>query len=449
MESKEAGKDKSLFQRTFCSLILYPNYRFLWMTAWTEHMGEWMEQTALLWLLNGMTGSPLWGTLYVSLRNIPTIVFAFIGGIVADRMNRRVLLIWTLSAAAAVSGVTAVLAYTGLLQPWHILVNGGLAGVLTSFNHPARHTLVPNLVKREHLLNAVTLDSGSVTASRIIGAPIAGLLIAILHGSTPVLGVKAIGGAAAILWLRNVEAPPTPPESRKKSPVRNFVQGMKYVGAHRDVLTQVLLYLLPYFVSNTYTGLLPYFATHVLNVGSLYYGFLQAAPGAGALTASLVLASRGNFKRKGLVLLIGGICQGAALVLFAFSPIYILSLCLLVIVGASNTTFMTLNNTVIQELIADEVRGRVMSLREVASGIGPGGSIISGHIAEAVSTPFAMQLAGGFAILVLLCISAVHFQRPSKGSGPAASPDYMNLVAVITMNISRNAGEYDPLSSCP
>ena len=413
-------KDDNLFRRTFSSLILFPSYRLLWMTAWTEHMGEWMEQTALLWMLNQMTGSPVWGTGYVALRHVPTIVFGFVGGVVADRMNRRLLLVVTLLLASGVSAATAVLAYTHNLLPWMILVNGGPAGVLGSFNHPARHTLVPNLVGKEHLLNAITLDSGSVTASRIIGAPIAGLLIGVF-GSTPVLGIKAVGGALAVLWLRNMEAPPTPIESRKKSPVRSFVQGMQYVGSHRAVLTQVLLYLLPAFVTNTYTGLLPYIATNVMHVGPGHYGFLNAAPGAGALAASLTLASRRNFKRKSLVLLIGGISQGAALILFAISPVFVLSLILLVIIGASNTTFQNLNNTVIQEMIPDVVRGRVMSLREVASGVGPAGSVVSGHIAEAYDAPTALKLAGGFAILVLLCIllfTSKGKQRAPEGGLP-------------------------------
>jgi len=389
------------------------------MGSWTEHMGEWMETTALLWLLNQMTGSPLMGTLMMALRSIPTVIFAFIGGIVADRMNRRTLLMISLLASAAISSATAFLVYMGLIQPWHILVNGTLAGIVTSFNHPARHTLVPNMVKKDHLMNAVTLDSGSVTASRIIGSPLAGFIMAFAGGTTPVLGLKAVGALLAIVWLSFINAPDTPSESKKKSPLANFVQGMHYVGGHRDVLTQILLYLLPYFVTNTYTGMLPYFATDVLHVGPELYGFLNAAPGVGALSATLILASRVNLKRKALVLLIGGICQGAALVLFAISPIYVLSLCLLVLVGASNTIFMSLNNTVIQELIPDQMRGRVMSLREVVAGIGPGGSIISGNIAESLGGPVALSLAGGFSILVLLSI--LLFTAKGK-RGPSANP---------------------------
>lgn len=393
----------SVFNRTFASVILYRNFRLLWLGSWTEHLGEWMETTALLWLMYQLTDSPFMTTLMVALRHLPMIVFAFIGGIVADRMNRRTLLTFCLLFSVLISLTLATLVHTGFVQPWHLLVNSILTGVATGFNHPARHTLVPNLVKKEHLLNAVTLDSGSVTASRIVGAPLAGIIIG-LAGATPVLGLKAVGALTAIFWLNRIKAPPTPSESRKKSPFRSFIDGMRYVIHNKAVLTQVLLYLLPYFVTNTYTGLLPYFARNVLHVGPELYGLMNAAPGAGALVATLVLASLVNFRKKGLLLLLGGIAQGIGLILFAFSPIYALSVFLLFAIGSANNVFMTLNNTIIQEMISDDLRGRVMSLREVCFGLGPSASLISGAVAEAMGGSIAVALAGCISVVVLLAI---------------------------------------------
>ncbi len=149
---------------------------------------------------------------------------------------------------------------------------------------------------------------------------------------------------------------------------------------------------------------MPYFATNNLHIDSDLYGIMNAAPGAGALMATFVLASFVNFRRKGLVLLLGGIAQGASLILFAFAPVYLLSVILLVVVGGANTVFLSLNNTIIQEMIPDGVRGRVMSLREVSSGLGPAGSLISGAIADTAGVPLALGTAGGIAIAVLLGI---------------------------------------------
>ncbi|MDP2645867.1 MAG: MFS transporter, partial [Desulfobacterales bacterium] len=360
MNDKQPGSEKrpSAFARTFTSLILYRDYRLVWMGSWTEHMGEWMESTALLWLLWKMTESPLLSTLMVSARFLPLIIFAPIGGIVADRMNRRKLLIYTLLASAVLSLVLALLVHTGLIRWWHILLSQAFTGMITGFNHPARHTLVPNLVAKEHYLNAITLDSGTVMASRILGTPLAGFIISVA-GTTPVLGLKAVGALLAIVWLRFVHAPETPGEARKRTPLRNFVEGVQFVGQNKGVLTQILLYLVPYFITNTYTALLPYFATKIFHVGPSLYGIMNAAPGAGALIAMVVLAYLVNFPRRGLVLLLAGISLGVFLILYALSPFYILSLFLLVVIGGCNTTFMTLNNTLIQTMITDQVRGRV------------------------------------------------------------------------------------------
>jgi len=182
------------------------------------------------------------------------------------------------------------------------------------------------------------------------------------------------------------------------------VEGIHYVRKHRDVLTQILLYLLPFFVTSSYTGLLPYFATNNLHVGPDLYGILNAAPGAGALLATFNLAALVNLRRKGLILLLGGIAQGVGLIFFAVSSFYPLSLFLLAFVGAANTVFMTLNNTTIQEMITDQVRGRVMSLREVSLGLGPSGSLISGAIAGILGAPLALGFTGGLSIAVLLSI---------------------------------------------
>jgi MFS family permease len=384
------------------------------MGSVTEHLGEWMETTALLWLLNQMTDSPFMGTLMMTLRFLPMVVFAFIGGVAADRLNRRLLLSLALAAAAVISIALAVLIHTGLLRPWHILVSAVLSGVVSSFNHPARNTLVPNLVKKEHYLNAITLDNASVTVSRIIGAPLAGFIIS-YAGVTPVLGLKAVGAILSIMWLRWIHTPETPVEAKKETPFHNLTEGMQYVGQHKPVLTQVLLYLLPFFVTNSYTGLLPYFATNNLHVGPELYGVLNAAPGAGALLATFVLAYFVNLRRKGLVLLLGGIAQGLGLIFFAGSTFYLLGLLLLAVVGGANTIFMTLNNTIIQEMIPDYVRGRVMSLREVSMGLGPSGSLVAGVIAGVLNVPIALGATGGVAIALLLGVLVAFPQARQRG----------------------------------
>jgi MFS family permease len=396
-------KSPNLLSRTFTSFLLYRNFRFLWLGSWTEHLAEWMELTALLWLMNEMTHSPFMGTLLVTLRFLPMVVFAFIGGIVVDRFDRRTVLRYALLALAVLSIALALGIRAGFIQPWHLLVYAALDGIITSFNHPARSTMIPNLVKREHLLNALTLDNASVMASRVIGGPLAGFIISIA-GTTPVIGLRAVGALVAIFWLSKVQSPPNPVEAKRGSVLQNFTEGMRYVGKNKPVLTQVLLYILPFFLMNSYTGLLPYFATNTLHIGADLYGVLNAAPGLGAVAATFGLASFVHFSRKRLLLIIAGIVQGAGLIIFAFVPFYALSLLLLIIIGGFSTVFMSLNNTLIQEMITDQVRGRVLSLREVTFGLGPAGSLISGALAVSVGVSFALGVAGGISLVVLLGI---------------------------------------------
>jgi MFS family permease len=380
-------------------------------------MGEWMETTALLWLINQMTHSPFMGTLMVTLRFLPLVVFAYIGGIVADRVDRRLLLMNALAAGAALSVLLAALVHFGAVESWHLLAYSVISGIINSFNHPARNSLVPNLVRKEHYLNAITLDNATVMSSRMLGAPLAGFIIS-FAGTTPVLGLRAVGAIGAIIWLIGVQTPTARFETMKK-PFGGFAEGIRYVGKHKNILTQILLYLLPIFITNSYTGLLPFVATDQLHVGSDLYGIMQAAPGAGAVIAILILAPLINFRRKGFLILLGGIAQGVFLVFFAVSPVYVLSVLLLVLIGGTNTAFMTVNNTVIQEMLPDRVRGRVMSLREVAFGLGPAGSLISGAIAGVFGVPLALSVAGGLSVVVLLGILLSFPQRRREDPGPS------------------------------
>jgi MFS family permease len=360
-----------------------------------------MEATALLWLLNDMTHSPLMGTLMVTLRALPMIVFAFIGGIIADRINRRILLMYSLGAAALFSLILAVFVHLNMIQPWVLLVYSALTAIVTSFNHPARSTLLPNLVKREHFMNAITMDNVSVTGSRILGASLAGIIVN-FAGTTPVLGVRAAGAVLSLVWIYMLRAPETPAAAKKYSPWQNLMEGFQYVGKHKQVLTQVLLYLLPIFVSNSYLGLLPFYATNVIHVGPSAYGFLAAASGLGAILVTFVLANIRNIDRYGWLLFACGITQGALLIAFAFSPYYVLAFLILMVLGAAGTIFMTVNNTIIQQLITDQVRGRVMSLREVSFGLGPAGSLISGAVAASFGVPPALLIAGVITLAIFI-----------------------------------------------
>ena len=372
-------KASGMIASPFTSIIAYKSYRFFWTGSCAEHLGEWMETTALLWLVNQMTGSPFMATLMITLRFLPMVVFAFIGGIVADRINRRNLLIYALTAACVLSILMAALVQTGQVQVWHLMLYSIFAGIYTSFNHPARSTLLPNLVKREHFLNAITWDNASVMVSRMLGGPIAGLILGLfstmpllgINGTAFVMGLRAVGILTAIFLVSRIHIPSVVIEARKESPFHNLLDGFRYIGQNKSILTQVFFYLLPVFVNNSYTGLLPYLATDVLHIGPDLYGVMNAAPGVGSVIAVFIVASFVTIRRKGLVLLITGILQGLSLIFFVFSPAYMLALLLLVFAGAFTTAFMTLNNTLIQELTTDKLTGPGYVFTRSHNGFGP------------------------------------------------------------------------------
>ena len=392
------AQPESLLFRTFVSLG-YRDYRLVWLGSCTEHMGEWMEVVALLWLVNDLTHSPLMLTIVGSCRYIPMVFFPVVGGIVADRMERRQLLMLTLLGATFLSIILAILVKTEIVAVWHLVVLSLMSGVTTSFNHPARQSIVPNLIKKEHLLNAISLDSASVQASGFVAAPFAGYLIA-SYGVVPVFGIRAVGAVLAICWLLFVKVRFQPPHATTRAPWRNVIEGFRYVRGDVLLLSLVPLYLIPMLTQNTTYNFLPIFARDILKIGASGYGFLQAAPGLGALAALIGLAALPFYRLKGSLLFITSGILGIALVLFSASHWVGLSLFFMVIVGGMITTFMTINTALIQNHVSDVMRGRVMSLREIAMGLGPAWSLIFGYIGEKTSVPFALGLLGTLCIAI-------------------------------------------------
>jgi MFS family permease len=396
------AKVESIIHRTFASLG-YHDYRLVWLGSVTEHLGEWMELAALLWLVNELTHSPLMLTIVGSCRFIPMIIFPVFGGMVVDMVDRRRMLIVALLGSALLSIILALLVKTGTVTVWHLVMISLLTGVATSLNHPARLAMVPNLVEKEHLLNAISLDSVSVQASRFLATPVAGYLID-RFGVVPVFGARAAGALLAIGWLWLVKVKLQPPAFANRAPWQNVIDGLKYVRRDALLLSLVPLYLIPMLTNNTSSNFLPIFAHDILKIGVKGYGFLQAAPGLGALASLIALAALPFYRVKGSLLFISSGILGMALVLLSVSTWPLLSLFLLVITGAMITSFMTINTALIQSHVSDAMRGRVISLREIASGLGPTGSLIFGAIAERSSVPFALEVLGILCITVSFCL---------------------------------------------
>jgi len=401
--------NSAFWKQTFASLG-YRDFRLVWSASMIYHLGEWMEMAGLLWFVQHLTNSPFLTSFILFLRIFPMIILSIPSGLIADRMSRRNLMIMSQSGTAVLSIALAVLADTGLVEYWHLAVLSVLGSFASAVNMPARQSVLPNLVRREHLMNAISLDQASMMSSRLIGAPLAGFLLA-TTGVTYIFGIRAIGAAiSALLLIRMPRFDPVRTGS-KTSPMQDIRSGWGYFQKEPMILALVAMFALPMLSNQSYLGLLPVFSTQVLGVGAMGYGFLQMAPGVGSALSLVIFAGLNNMRRRGLFLFTSTTIMGLALLIFSVSRSYAVSVVMLMVNGAMNTAFMTVNATLIQELIPDEVRGRVWGWRNVFRGLSPIGSLMAGSIADLYGPPSGAASVGflmvGSSIILLLILPKV------------------------------------------
>lgn len=412
MKMAETGSGANggpFWRRTFSSLR-HRNFRLIWLGSVTEHMGERLEMMALGWLMMKLTERPYYLGLMAVSRSAATILFSLVGGVVADRVDRRNLLIVALLGSALISIVLVFLDYTNLVAPWHLFLVAALTSVLMGFNHPARATIVPNVVPKEELTNAIALDTASVRLAGPIVPLIGGYLIA-HFGTVSLFGIRALGALLAIGWLVMARVPATSPDARKQSPWQSLWGGLKYAAASALVLTLLILLAMRMLEQQVFSIFLPFFATDILQAGAVGFGYLHSASAIGSLLALLVVATLGNFKYKGWLIVAAGILVGLFLSGFGLSQWLILSLLLLAAVSFFATTLDNVSQAALQTIISDEFRGRVMSLRGVMRGVlGLGAAYLLGVGGEYLGIGKATVIFGLFFITV---ISLAAFSLPS------------------------------------
>ncbi len=390
---------------TFSSLR-HRDYRLLWIGTLFSSSGQWIQQVSLSWLTYQITGSPFLLGAVNGLRSVPLLLLAPIGGVAADRMERKSLMFGTQVFLMAITAAFATIIATGNAHLWNIIGFSLLTGVAWAFNMPVRQSTVANLVPREDLLNAVALNSAGFNVTRIIGPSAAGLMIAAIGVATNFyLQSLAYVGVAAMIWQMHV--PSTERAAADTSVRENLVEGARYVWRHATLRTQITLALVPVVLALPYVSLMPIFAKDVLHVGAGGFGVLMAAPGLGAVIGTLTIATVGDVSRKGLVLVASLMALGVVLILFSQSTSFPLSLFLLVMMGACQMGYMAMNQTLLQLTTPDEFRGRVMGLYMINQGLLPLGSLLAGTMADIWSAPTAL-LAMGCAVL-LLSTSALAF----------------------------------------
>ncbi|MHB0858124.1 MAG: MFS transporter [Anaerolineae bacterium] len=394
---------------TFAALR-YRNYRLWFFGQMLSLMGTWMQGVAQGWLVYELTGSELaLGTITFA-GTLPTLFLMLPAGAVVDRVSKRHLLLVTQSVMMLNAFIMAALAATGVLQVWHIALLAVWSGIINSIDAPTRQALSVDMVDdRRDLSNAIAMNSTMFNMARIGGPAVAGLLLATL-GAAWCFALNGVSFLAVIgaLWMMRL---PTKQIQISREPLaKQIAEGLRYCWAQSQVRILMLVVGVSCLFAISYGTLMPVFAADVLRVGEAGLGYLNAAVGVGAVGGSLTVASMGRYRFKGRMLTVGNLLLPVGLLVFASSRTLPLSLAALVLVGWSWVTQSATANTLLQALIPDELRGRVMAIYTLLFfGTAPFAALQAGALAQAFSPRVAV--AAG-ALVTLVCGLAVWLLAP-------------------------------------
>jgi MFS family permease len=375
------------------------NFRLFFIGQSVSLVGTWMQQVAISWLIYRLTGSAVLLGVVSFAGQIPSFLFSPLAGVLADRWDRRRLLLWTQALAMVQASLLASFVLTGLIQVWHLVALSCLLGIINAFDIPVRQAFVVEMVeKKEDLGNAIALNSSLVNSARLIGPSLAGLLIAVFGEGVCFL-INAASYLAVIFAIGAMRLRPAKPRQNRKHVLHELREGVGYAVGSAPIRSILILIALMGLVGMPYTVLLPVFAREILQGGAHTFGFLMAAAGLGALASTIFLASRKSVLGLGKVIVIATGVFGLGLIGFALSRALPLSLLFLGMTGFGAMAMIASSNTVVQTIVEDEKRGRVMSFFTMAvMGMTPLGSLAAGALADTIGAP-ATLIAAGIACL--------------------------------------------------
>lgn len=385
------------------------NFRLFFAGQLVSVVGTWMQATAQQWLVYRITGSQTSLGMVTFIGFLPVLLLSLFMGVLVDRVSRRRLLIFTQSWFMLLAIMLAVLTATNLVQYWHILVLAGLLGIGNALDMPARQAFVVELVDQEKgdVMNAIGLNSSLFNLARIVGPAIGGAVVAAL-GEAPAFAINAVTFLAVIAALLLMRLPPLETSLRQQRPLENLLDGFRYIKRARRVLGLVVMVAAFSMVGFGALTLLPVFAKDVLNIGVEGFGYLLSAQGVGALLGALLLVVAEKHFHKGRTLLFSRVLTSAAIGGLALSRIPWVSMVLLGIGGYAFITQLILTNTLIQTIVPDNLRGRILSTYTWAlGGFYPLGSLLMGFLGDQWGAPNAALLsAAGCLVLVIINLTA-------------------------------------------
>ncbi len=390
--------------------LRHRGFRLLWIATLLSSTARWADMVVVGWLTLELTDSPLMVGIVAGSKMAGYLAAPFMG-VVADRMDRRLLLLIAAAVNLAVSALMLLLVVSGWLALWHVIVLALVGSLTWALDNPTRNAFVPDLVEGQDLTNAIALNAVALEITVVIGPALGGILIPTLGmgGAYALIAGICLVDVVVLLMLKDVKRAPHDHES----PVKSLIGGLKYVWGHQTVLVLLVIAFLLNLLAAPYRySFLPVFARYILDAGPTGYGMLTAMAGFGALVAGLWVVSLGNFRRKGRLLVWSSFAWPASLLLFALSTWYYLSLALVFVAGLTQAVVWTVIATLILSHTAQPMRGRVLGLRTGVVIALPFGNFLAGAAAERFGAPLAQgayAASAMFMILVIvLLVSSLH-----------------------------------------
>ena len=400
------------------------NYRLFWTTNALTSLGISMEMLAQGWLVLEMTDSPFWVGLTAGVRGVGLVGFGAVGGVLADRMNRRDALAFMQVGRIAIVSLLAVLILTGSIELWHVVMLSVFQGVLQALQVPASGALIYDTVGRDLLLNAIAARNASFNVARIVAGVLAALLIGSAGMGACYVGIAAAFTAGLLVLLRIHVGDPT--ARTRDSMWRNLVDGIAYAAKDRRVKVLLILSMAIEGFGFSHMVLMPVIARDVLGVGVSGLGLLATASGVGAMVGIIGVASLGDYGYKGRLIAVTSAGSGLFLLLFAVSPWFAASLVLVAALNAMLWAFDSTMGAAVQLLATEQMRGRVIGLYSLTWGFTPLGGFLSASVATVVGAPLAL---GAGAIVVLGYVASVARvlgtvrEEPAAPTPPSAPDD--------------------------
>jgi predicted MFS family arabinose efflux permease len=399
---------RASIQQTF-SALQYPNYR-LWFTGQLVSLvGTWMQSTAQSYLVYELTKSPAYLGYVGFAAGLPTWLFTLYGGVIADRVSRRTMMLFTQTTMMILAFMLAGLVFTGVIQPWMIIVLAFLLGIANAFDAPARISFVAELVERKDLTNAIALNSTMFNSATVVGPAIAGMAYATL-GPTWCFAINGLSFVAVIVALLLMHLQPIKVVQHRASAMSDIKEGFRFASNNRVIRILIIGQGALSMFGLSLMTLLPAWSTDVLNGDAKTYGLLLSGRGVGALIGALMIAAMGRYNNRGKLWTTGNLLMPVVMIGFALARWIPLSMAMIIITGWAFMVQVNTANAMVQMQVEDQLRGRVMSIYTlVFFGGMPIGALLAGSLANRVGEPITLMIN---ATVLLLFAATIYLFLP-------------------------------------